>query len=61
MHNPVCYFEIPVVDLERAIAFYRTVFGFEFERRSIDGHEMALFPRADNQPGASGALAKGDT
>jgi len=58
--NPVGYFEIPVVDLDRAIGFYTAVFGLRLERRTIDGYDMALFPRSDDAPGASGALARGD-
>lgn len=59
MTNPVCYFEIPVVDLERAIAFYQSVFQCELQRASIDGNEMALFPADPLAAGASGALACG--
>lgn len=58
--NPVSYIEIPVHDLDRAMTFYSAVFGFELERATIDGYEMALFPHADGRPGASGALVKGD-
>lgn len=57
MTNPVAYFEIPVTDLDRAVRFYHAVFGYEFNRKKVDGYEMALFPAID---GASGALAKGD-
>ena len=60
MTNPVFHFEIPVTDLERAIAFYQRVFGFELKLQEVDGYEMAFFPRAHDRPGASGALAKGD-
>ncbi|MEL7486529.1 MAG: VOC family protein [Pseudomonadota bacterium] len=60
MCNPVFHFEIPVTDLDRAIAFYRTVFELELRRDTMDGYEMAFFPRDDNSPGISGALAKGD-
>ncbi|MEM1384395.1 MAG: VOC family protein [Pseudomonadota bacterium] len=60
MRNPICFFEIPVLDLDRAVSFYQRVFGFTFDRQTVDGYEMAFFPRADGQPGASGALAKGD-
>ena len=59
MKNPVCYFEIPVTDLERAIAFYNAVFDCQFERTNIDGNEMALFPAFDQASGITGALAKG--
>jgi uncharacterized protein len=59
--NPVRYFEIPVTDLERAIGFYSTVFGFDFERVEIDGNHMANFPVFDDAPGITGALAQGDS
>jgi uncharacterized protein len=61
MTNPVSYFEIPVQDMERAIKFYTSVFGFEFEKTNIDGNEMAYFPQDKNGKGSSGALAKGET
>ena len=60
MGNPVFHFEIPVTDMDRAIAFYHGVFGLELTRQSVDGYEMAFFPRDDGQPGCSGALAKGE-
>lgn len=59
--NPVSYFEIPVNDLDSAIAFYEAVFGYSFDRAQVDGNEMAFFPYSDEQPGASGALAQGDS
>jgi predicted enzyme related to lactoylglutathione lyase len=58
--NPVGYFEVPVADMDRAIRFYSAVFGFDFERETIDGYEMALLPLHDGATGATGALAKGD-
>ncbi|QPB83730.1 VOC family protein [Pseudoalteromonas rubra] len=61
LNNPVRYFEIPVTDLDRATAFYQAVFGFEFERALIDGHDMALFPSNDQVAGITGALVKGDS
>ncbi len=60
MSNPVYHFEIPVIDMERAVRFYERVFGFKFERKTVDGYDMAFFPHAEGAPGASGALAKGD-
>ncbi|MEL7548092.1 MAG: VOC family protein [Pseudomonadota bacterium] len=60
MINPVFYFEIPVTDLDRAVSFYQSVFEIELRRDRVDGYEIALFPRDDLKPGASGALAKGD-
>ncbi|MEM9046120.1 MAG: VOC family protein [Pseudomonadota bacterium] len=60
MANPVFHFEIPVTDMDRAVAFYQDVLGFDLRRETVDGYEMAFFPRHDDRPGASGALAKGD-
>jgi predicted enzyme related to lactoylglutathione lyase len=57
--NPIAYVEIPVTDMDRAVAFYTAVFGTDFERQVIDGYEMALFPASDGA-GATAALAKGD-
>jgi uncharacterized protein len=59
--NPVLYFEIPVDDMARAISFYEGLFSVSLERIEIDGNEMALFPFREGAPGASGALAKGDS
>ena len=60
MPNPIFHFEIPVSDMDRAVAFYHAIFGVEFSRQTIDGYDMAFFPRDSSTPGASGALAKGD-
>jgi len=59
--NPVSYFEIPVLDMDRATKFYEAVFSVSLERTTIDGHEMALFPFDESITGISGALAKGDS
>lgn len=61
MQNPVSYFEIPVSDMDRAVAFYEAVFSITLERTVIDGHEMALFPYEEKSSGISGALAMGES
>ena len=61
MINPVGYFEIPVLDMERAVSFYSTVFDYHFTPTIVDGYEMALFPLFESKEGVTGALAKGDT
>lgn len=58
--NPVVYFEIPATDIERAITFYSAVFGFQFDKETIDHNEMALFPFREESSGITGALAKGE-
>lgn len=60
MSNPVCFFEIPVHDLDRAIAFYQAVFDCQLQKASVDGNEMAFFPLEEGE-GISGSLAKGDS
>ncbi len=57
----VVYFEIPVRDLNRAIAFYSKTLGVTLERQTIDGHAMALFPDDGMSEGATGALAHGES
>jgi predicted enzyme related to lactoylglutathione lyase len=58
--NFVVHFEIPVLDLDRAIAFYSAVFETTLSREEIDGYDMAMFPVEDEGFRASGALVKGD-
>lgn len=59
MRPTVYYFEIPVNDLEHAIAFYSAVFGCQLDRVEVDGNQMANFPLLEGGAGAFGALAKG--
>ncbi|WDF67088.1 VOC family protein [Sphingobacterium oryzagri] len=58
--NAVTYFEIPVINMERAINFYKIVFDFKIEREIIDGYEMGFIHFDDNLEGIAGSLAKGD-
>ena len=57
----VGWFEIPVTDLDRAVAFYEDVLGTTLDRDVVDGHPMALFPAADGPGRVTGALAHGDS
>jgi predicted enzyme related to lactoylglutathione lyase len=41
-NNIGAYFEIPVVNMQRAINFYQNLFGIKFERGSIHDNEMAF-------------------
>lgn len=58
--NPALYFEIPVIDMQRAMAFYRAVFEFDFEVEEIHGNQMAMLPFFQDGTGISGALAYGE-
>lgn len=61
-HNPFGWIEIPVSDLDRAKAFYETVFEFdELPVHEMGGLTMAWFPMKEDGTGASGALCLGET
>ncbi len=56
--NAVGWFEIYVQDLERAKAFYESVFQVTLERLDDTEFEMWSFPMNMEGAGASGALVK---
>ncbi|MBK8706071.1 MAG: VOC family protein [Saprospiraceae bacterium] len=55
-NNVVGWFEIPVSNMDRAIKFYATVFGFELQREQMGPLDMAWFPSIENAPGSGGSL-----
>jgi hypothetical protein len=56
-HNVVSWFEIPAGDLDRAVAFYQTIFAKTLKREDFGPVQMAVFPY--EQPGVSGAVVQG--
>lgn len=56
--NPVGWFEIPVLDMDRACAFYTKVFAAEFEKMEMGPSLMAMFGYDHAAPGCAGALVK---
>lgn len=59
MSNTIDWFEIPVTDMERAVTFYKTIFGFEdLPKMEMGGALMAFFPYEGKHN--SGALVKGE-
>ena len=58
--NPVVYFEIPALDLERACDFYSQVFETTLTKDIVDGYQMAFFESSGDSFGATGALVVGD-
>lgn len=58
MNNIINWFEIPVHDLDRAVAFYEHVLELSFDRENVSGIDMAVFPY--EKTAAGGALVKGD-
>src|SRR5512143_2407159 len=58
--NPVNWFEIPAVDLERAKKFYEGVFSFTLTIQDMGFVQMAWFPEmVMDSYGITGALVKG--
>lgn len=55
-NNMVGWFEIPVINMDRAIVFYNVVFKMEVEVQDFGGTLMGWFPFEEGKPGASGSL-----
>ena len=55
-HNVVGWFEIPVLDMARAITFYEKVFGFKLTRQQMGPLDMAWFPWKEDAIGSAGSL-----
>lgn len=61
MINPIGWIEIPVIDLDRAEAWYHDYFGFEFTRQPAT-HKitMSWFPMDMKSYGSAATLAQGN-
>ncbi len=57
MNHTLCWTEIPVRDLDRAIAFYSAVLGAAVHKQTGGGQEFGLLPGFDK--GVSGCLSAG--
>lgn len=55
-NNVVGWFEIPVTNMERAIAFYEKVFELKLDRNQMGPLDMAWFPWATDGLGSGGSL-----
>lgn len=58
--NPVNWFEIPVTDMQRAVEFYQTVFGYTLSLNDMGTFQMAWFPMGESLPGSTGSLVRGE-
>jgi len=56
--NGIGWFEIPVLDMERAKAFYETSLDITITVRDFGSLQMGWFPNVPGKPGASGSLMK---
>lgn len=55
-NNAVGWFEIPVMDMKRAVIFYEAVFSVKLQREKMGGMDMAWFPWIEGAMGAGGSL-----
>lgn len=56
--NMVGWFEIPVLDMNRAKEFYERVFDIEIGIHELGEFIMGWFPSDHSKPGASGSLVQ---
>ena len=54
MNSPISWFELPVLDLARATAFYERILGVALSPEQCGECEMSIFPYVEGHP--SGAL-----
>jgi uncharacterized protein len=58
VRHAVSWFEMPVTDIDRAVAFYTTILGTKLAAiAEADGRRFAMFPAED---GVSGAIVQGE-
>lgn len=53
--NTICWADIPVVDLDRAIRFYSAMLGQPVRKEAMEGFAFGLLPHSDSN--VSGCLA----
>lgn len=56
--NMVGWFEIPVLDMDRAKKFYEAIFDIKIQVQEFNQLLMGWFPFAENKMGATGSLVK---
>jgi uncharacterized protein len=55
----VIHFEIPAEDTKRAVAFYKSAFGWKFSEYGGEGMDYLLATAGeDNEPGINGAISE---
>lgn len=58
--NAIAWFEIPVIDFERAKTFYEKIFDFEMPEMDMPGIRMGILPHNREEGGVGGAICFGD-
>jgi predicted enzyme related to lactoylglutathione lyase len=61
MSHVINWFELPVMDMDRAMKFYGAILGSPFKAQQMGGGSMAVFPQDDGIVGeVGGALCQGE-
>lgn len=55
--NYINWFEIPALNIDRAVEFYNNIFQIEMKMASMNGYSMAYFP---TKTGTGGAIISGE-
>ena len=58
MENLINWFEIPALDFDRAVSFYKAILGLEIEETEMFGTKMGFLPT--NGTNVSGAIVHGE-
>ena len=56
----VIHFEIPATDTDRAVAFYKKVFGWKIDKYGGPTNYWLVTTGDDQEPGINGAIAEKD-
>mgnify|MGYP000889793968 CR=1 FL=1 len=59
MNSFVSIFEIPAIDISRAVNFYQTVLDIEIEKMELPNMEMGIFPYQDQVVSGVIVMAEG--
>ena len=46
MEHIVTWFEVPALDIDRAVSFYEIVFGYDMQRHDHPDCQQAFFPHS---------------
>lgn len=58
MKNLINWFEIPAIDFERAVSFYKTILKVDIKETELFGTKMGFFPTDGTN--VSGAIVQGE-
>ncbi|NSL85701.1 VOC family protein [Chitinophaga solisilvae] len=58
MENIITFFDIPAVDFNRAVTFYKSILGLEINETEMYGTKMGFFP--SDGTNVSGAIVQGN-